>query len=325
MKLSKRLLAVADMVTPGSVLADIGTDHAYIPIYLIEQEIIPCAYAMDVNRGPLARAEEHIREHGLTEQIEIRLSDGLAALQPGEAQSVVIAGMGGALTIRILQDGENLLRESEDGISAEKDSISAEKDGTGTQVGSRHFGIQEIILQPQSEVPQVRAYLEKAGFSIVREDMVLEDGKYYPMMKAVRSADAAADTCTAHIQASREAQVMFGPELLRMRHPVLHQYLLRERATQERIMESLEQNAGAPVKAPSCSVPADAEDAASLDRVKQRTAEVQHDLRLIEEALALFSVETSSCCAPARAERICHGENDARLADAKGRVKNEII
>lgn len=164
MQISKRLQAVADMVTSGSWVADIGTDHAYIPIFLAENGIIPRAIAMDVNAGPLARARAHIEAHGLSEKIETRLSDGLTALAPGEADCIVIAGMGGPLTIRILTEGKDRLA-----------------------------GCRELILQPQSEIRLVRAYLEQKGWRIVREEMVCEDGKYYSMMRAVPGAGVFAD------------------------------------------------------------------------------------------------------------------------------------
>lgn len=116
MELSKRLQAVADLVTAHYKLADIGTDHAYIPIYLTQQKKITEAVALDVNEGPLQRAEEHIRENGLEAEIETRLSNGFQALQPGEVQSAVIAGMGGGLVIRILTEGEEVVRKLEECI-----------------------------------------------------------------------------------------------------------------------------------------------------------------------------------------------------------------
>ena len=156
MELSKRLQAVAGLVTAGSRLADIGTDHAYIPIYLTEKGLLSGAVAADVNRGPLKRAEENIREHGLEGRISTRLSDGFSALEPGEADSAVIAGMGGGLVIRILSEGRRVVS-----------------------------GLRECILQPQSEIEKVRAFLLEEGFFFLMEDMVEEDGKYYPMMKVV--------------------------------------------------------------------------------------------------------------------------------------------
>ena len=105
MELSKRLRAVADLVTAGYQVADIGTDHAYIPIFLTETGKTDYAVAMDVNKGPLRKAQENICAYKMEEQIETRLSDGFSALKVQEVQSAVIAGMGGNLVIRILEEG----------------------------------------------------------------------------------------------------------------------------------------------------------------------------------------------------------------------------
>ena len=109
MELSKRLRMNASFVTPGNRLADVGTDHGYIPIALCLEGVIPSALAMDVNPGPLERAKEHIQQFDLETDIHTRLSDGVQALCPGEADSVLIAGMGGALTVKILEAGEKVL------------------------------------------------------------------------------------------------------------------------------------------------------------------------------------------------------------------------
>ena len=94
--------------TKGSRLADIGTDHGYIPIALVQEGRIPSALAMDVGKGPLSRAREHIHSQGLDTYIETRLSDGLTELHEGEADTVLIAGMGGMLMKRILEGGKRL-------------------------------------------------------------------------------------------------------------------------------------------------------------------------------------------------------------------------
>ena len=91
--------AVAGMVTSGGVLADVGTDHGYIPIALVQRQKITGAIAMDINKGPLARAQENIASARLGDYIQTRLSDGVAALGEGEADSILIAGMGGELVI----------------------------------------------------------------------------------------------------------------------------------------------------------------------------------------------------------------------------------
>ena len=210
MELSKRLKAVADMVGTGSVLADIGTDHAYIPIWLVSRGSVPRAVAMDVNEGPLKRAQENILQNGLEEKIETRLSDGFKALAPGEADAAVIAGMGGGLTVRILKNGMEVVRS-----------------------------LKECILQPQSEIDKVRTFLLEEGFSFIREDMVEEDGKYYPMM-CVRPPGS--PECAAGAEKWSETELLYGRLLLEKRHPVLRAYLEREIRIKTGIIRSLEEN-----------------------------------------------------------------------------------
>lgn len=154
--LSKRLQMAASLVTRGYRVADVGTDHGFVPIYLVKMGICPSALAMDVRVGPLERAKEHIEAYGLEEKIQTRLSDGLEKLQKGEADSVVIAGMGGPLMVRILQDGQAVLEE-----------------------------VEELILSPHTEVERVRRWLQEAGWYIKEEHMLQEDGKYYVFLKAV--------------------------------------------------------------------------------------------------------------------------------------------
>lgn len=200
MQLSKRMTLLASMVTEGNRLADVGTDHGYIPIALVQEGKIPSAIAMDVNRGPLSRAEEHIRTYGLEAYIETRLSDGLTELRPGEADTVLIAGMGGALTVRILENGTHCLDT-----------------------------VKELVLQPQSEIHLVREYLNTHRYRIVEEDMVLDEGKYYPMMKAVHG----------HAEAITEAELCYG-SIQKQRSPqVLEHYLRSEVKKAETILHSL--------------------------------------------------------------------------------------
>lgn len=193
------------MVTPGGTLADVGTDHGYIPIYLVEQKKISHAIAMDINKGPLERAKEHIRLYGLEEYIETRLSDGLEKLLPGEADSVVIAGMGGGLMQRILSDGETV-RNS----------------------------VKELILEPQSEVEALRRWILTHGYAIVNEDMVLEDEKFYPVFRAV----------PGEISYEKEEFYRYGRMLLLEKHPVLYQYLLQKHAAVVRIAKALQRENG---------------------------------------------------------------------------------
>lgn len=202
MNLSERLQAVCNLTSGGNCVADIGTDHAYLPIALIRQGKYKKAIAMDINKGPLERAKEHIEKEKLQDQIQTCLSDGLKALEPGECDSVVIAGMGGALTIQILEQGKEL-----------KDSIS------------------EWILQPQSELPKVRQYLLENGYTICQEDMVFEDGKFYPMFQVKKGQE----------QPYTEMELLYGRHLLKMRHPILIAYLLKEIKTKEQIVNKLQE------------------------------------------------------------------------------------
>lgn len=205
MKLSKRLEMVASFVHEGSNLADIGTDHGYIPIALVEREKVPGALAMDVRKGPLERAENHIQEHGLEEKIRIRLSDGAAGLQPGEADTVVIAGMGGELVIHILEGAHHLWED-----------------------------VKQWVLSPQSELNKVRDYLENQGFLIAREAMVEEDGKYYTVMDVARGRMKPMSPAGRH----------YGEYLIKTKDPVLGSFLERERKQMEQILTQMSGRAG---------------------------------------------------------------------------------
>lgn len=200
--------AVASMVTKGNIVADVGTDHGYVPIALISQGKIPEAIALDINKGPLERANEHIKLHGLQDKIQTRLSDGVAAISVGEADSIVIAGMGGELVIHILSDGEEVCRNA-----------------------------RELILQPQSDIDKVRAYLRERKYKIVDEDMILEEGKYYPMIKVVPVEYD--DTWDKLTEDEIKACDIYGPILLKNGNPILRKYLVKQHQVLRDIIEKL--------------------------------------------------------------------------------------
>ena len=208
-KLSKRMKAVASMVTPGNILADIGTDHGYVPISLVQRKKIPKAIAMDVNKGPLERACEHIAECQLEEKIETRLSDGVSKLQVGEADTILIAGMGGELVVRIITEGMEVCKAAK-----------------------------ELVLQPQSELEKVRQFLREHKFKIMDEDMVIEDGKYYPMMRVVPvEEDEFWDVIP---EEAIRACYMYGPLLLKNGNPSLRKYLVKQHKQFSQILKQLE-------------------------------------------------------------------------------------
>lgn len=157
-KMSKRLITIAMMLSSNGfkprTVADVGCDHGYISIYLVQKDIASYAIAMDVRKGPLSGAEANIQRLGLESRITTRLSDGLKELKKGEAEGLVIAGMGGKLMIRLLEEGNPL-----------------------------SLGIRQAVLQPQSEIAEFRQYLRDKNFQILEEKIVFEDGKYYFPMK----------------------------------------------------------------------------------------------------------------------------------------------
>lgn len=230
-RLSDRLKAVANMITPGIPVADIGCDHAYLPIYLAREDISPHIIACDINAGPIERARENIRDVDLDGRIEVRWGDGLSVLKPGEAGSVVMAGMGGRLMMRILGEGADVLSQ-----------------------------VSEIIMEPQSEVAELRHFLQDNGYRIISENMVCEDEKFYPVIKAVHGK----------MNWDREIYFRYGKILLREENPVLHEFLLMEKDYCSELLKELAANEDIP-------------------HVFVRMEEVKTDLALNADALRLVS------------------------------------
>ena len=202
-ELSKRLQAVADMVSVGNRVCDVGCDHGFVSIYLVEQGISPRVLAMDVRKGPLSAATEHVSERGLTAYIETRLSDGLHNYNIGEADTLVCAGMGGRLMQRI---------------------ISEEQEKTDS--------FQEMVLQPQSELEDFRRFLYQQGYHITEENMIEEDGKFYPLMLVKKSEQTA--------PVPDRIACRYGPLLLRNQSQVLLRFLKRQERIYGEILESLQ-------------------------------------------------------------------------------------
>lgn len=209
-RLSNRLLHIAAQVQPADTLADVGCDHGYLPIYLIRNGCIRRAVAMDVGEGPLQRAAAHIAEEQLENYIQTRLSNGLERLQPGEADAVVIAGMGGNLIMDILSRGEAVVRT-----------------------------LGQLVIEPQSELAGVRRFLREQNYCVAQEDLVLEDGKFYPILRILpkRASDDAAYAQSCGLELS--ITDAYGCQLLMQRHPVLAKYLQKEHAQCEQILRGL--------------------------------------------------------------------------------------
>lgn len=221
--LSNRMQALTDMVTPGTVITDVGCDHGFVSVYLVQKGISPRVIAMDVRSGPLERAREHIREYGLQDRIETRLSDGLHSLKTGEANGMICAGMGGPLMEKILTEGRE-----------------------------QAHGFDELILQPQSEIPHFRTFLMDEGYLLLDENIIYEEGKYYFMMKVRWLGEKTDDAVQQQIGASWKTEgtdpgleEAFGPLLLSRRDRILREYLEWMLTERKQIAERMEQKADA--------------------------------------------------------------------------------
>lgn len=203
--LSKRLRSVVSMVTAGNRVCDVGCDHGFVPIWLVQQTKSPWVLAMDLREGPLRAAGEHVVSYGLGRQIETRLSDGLHNYTIGEADTLICAGMGGGLMRRILE--------------TEREKAAS---------------FRELILQPQSEIEQFRRFLRESGYAIADEEMIEEDGKFYQVIRAVpgRKEETTEDELC-------KLEDRYGPILLKKRTPVFLSFLEREAALYEEILKNL--------------------------------------------------------------------------------------
>lgn len=189
MHLSNRLKCLAGNVQLGGVVADIGCDHGFTSIYLVQQGLVERAVAMDINKEPLKRAREHVIQYQMQDKISLRLSDGAKELSLGEADTLLISGMGGALICRILRDSEKVVKSAA-----------------------------ELVLSPQSEAWLVRHCIHELGFQIVAEEMVKEQGKYYVIIRATKGLESY----------TQELDYIYGKKLVDGRDEVFLEFLQKE-------------------------------------------------------------------------------------------------
>lgn len=210
--LSLRLRTVVNMAGHGKTVADIGCDHGYISICLVMENAFENAIAMDVRKGPLATADANIRKYGMTDKIKTRLSDGLSNLLGGEADTGIIAGMGGPLLIRLLSNDMEKVR------------------------------MMTMVLQPQSEISSVRQFLRNEKLAVVEEDMVLDEGKYYPMFKVQYMGEDYKlpndDKWNYEDQDTMEMLDAYGEKLISNKNAVLKEYLKWEQEVTNSILDS---------------------------------------------------------------------------------------
>lgn len=201
MDISFRLKMVAEQLKYGRIIADIGTDHAYVPIYLHRKGLIDRAIACDIKEGPIQRAKENIINNHRQRDIETRLGYGLIPIKPNEVDAVIIAGMGGMLTISILKNSPETVQS-----------------------------LKQLILQPQLDMGKVRKYIHSIDFKIENEEMIIDDGKYYTIISAIPGQEKYND----------EKEYVFGKRLIEKKHTVLKKYIVYKMGKQEEIIEKLE-------------------------------------------------------------------------------------
>ncbi|MDF2522162.1 MAG: SAM-dependent methyltransferase [Clostridia bacterium] len=202
MKLSPRLQKIADSIKNRETLADIGTDHAYLPIYLIRKGSVRNAIATDVNRGPIEIAQGRIKANRMEEKIETRLGSGLSVLEPKEADIIVIAGMGGMLIADILEADMEVSKSAE-----------------------------SIVLQPMLDSAKLRAYLLKKGFEITDEELVKEEAKLYEVLW-VRYLG---------IPQPAPQFLEIGPKLIEKKHPLLGELLQKKTRELQNVIDKLQE------------------------------------------------------------------------------------
>lgn len=199
MEISQRLRIVGDFVTQKRV-ADIGTDHAYVPIYLHKKGNIEKVIACDINEKPLQKAQQNIKLHHAENKIITRLGNGLQPLQPYEVDSIVISGMGGMLMIELMEQSQYVIKT-----------------------------VKELILCPHLDVTAVRKYLHNIGYSIADEKMIQECGNFYTILRAVQGQQ----------KYDNEIEYIFGKVLLEKRDTVLKEYIISEKIRIKKIEQHL--------------------------------------------------------------------------------------
>lgn len=200
MQLSTRLSALVQYVPQGSRVIDVGTDHAYIPIYLIKNNRAVSCLATDINAGPLKKAAHNIKQYHI-HQIRLKQTNGLEGVCEEDGDVIMISGMGGYLIIDILERAKKLVS-----------------------------GIRKLILQPQQDIDEVRRYLHQIGFRIEDEDFVIDDDKYYTVIVAVPGNEHYAHTY----------EYVYGKCLIEKGLPVFKEWLVKKEEKLEEISAALQ-------------------------------------------------------------------------------------
>lgn len=207
LKLSDRLLAIANLVDKSNTIADIGTDHGYIPVYLLNKNIIQYAIAADINKGPLDNAKKEVRLNKLEDKIDLRLGSGLTVLEEGEVDEAIIAGMGGVLISEILETSKKVAKS-----------------------------FKKIILQPMQASDELRRYLCENGYEIIDEILVREDFRLYEIIVV---------KYTGKIE-ELEDEIFYevGKKLIDKKDPLVCEFIDKKIKSYENVLIKLEDKTG---------------------------------------------------------------------------------
>ena len=203
MRLDGRLAAVAALVPRGARAADVGTDHAYLAIALLNEQDVETVIATDKNEGPCAAARRTISASGFTNRVQVRLGDGLAPLSPGEVDTVCIAGMGGGLIASILAEGAAVLAEAS-----------------------------RLVLQPMNDAAALRQWLYDNGWHIVEESLATADGRLYEIIAAEPGTEETPEPWL----------LTLGPVLWRNRPPLFARHVKAQTERLRRILYGMEKS-----------------------------------------------------------------------------------
>lgn len=210
MNIGERLETIGRLVPAGSVLADIGTDHAYLPVWLLQQGRISRAVAGDIAAGPCMAARTTVAMHGLQDSVEVRQGSGLEVLQPGEADCIVIAGMGGSTISSILAAAPEVARSAK-----------------------------LLVLQPMAGAAGLRQWLTANGWQLTDEELVDDPPHFYEIICAKPGQE----------KAYSAAEYAVGPVLLRKGHRLLAQQLARQINSCRQLLTNMERSEKARVSA----------------------------------------------------------------------------
>lgn len=203
--LTPRLKKIADLIQPCNIMADIGTDHAYLPVYLCMSGKCKSAIASDIKQGPLESAASTVTGYNQAHKIELRLGSGVDTLEPEEADVIVIAGMGGIIITEILKSRPEIFKTAK-----------------------------QILIQPMSSVSELRENLCDIGYEISNEYLAKEDRKIYNIMTVTPCDNTSPQT---------EADIYVGKKLMENRPEHFDEYIIMKKKQLENMIEGLKKSA----------------------------------------------------------------------------------